>query len=512
MNKDQFLRTIRCTDGEKFRIDNVIISTPQGDLRGAGTLLAKTGRFILDVALGESQAIGVPAMPTGIVCRNDFWRLQGLIENDLEFYVRELPPASQYRGPADKPTLTFSTSVVELAPSGLDILTSREITEMFDALRDGRSDVPVVSQGNAPAELRAAVGANPTAEAEHQLVTVSFDAVLQNFDLIAHNGGTQIVERNDFLGETVRSDLDTFHGDVSEWRFGLINKDRDLHVHLRSKPEYRSTGERHDWLLFRAFLDSLAFTHGQHAWPLVVEHRRDGKLVMHRVQLNDSVARTPHGPFSEKLWFNAQVGTLKWDFAEALQKAYAFFAHDTTVTGDITELLYLFREAGTAAVPGRIRLLTLCSLFESLLRVIHQDRIALTANADAQTFEAARQWLCAELEAKIAAEGSSSAYERLFAIVKGAEAVHMRQRYQSVADYLQLNPPDEWAAIFALWQRARNPVSHHLAKNDASDKSTKEQFIAESRIAGAINCIILKLMGYSGFARRSTFENRYAVI
>jgi hypothetical protein len=36
--------------------------------------------------------------------------------------------------------------------------------------------------------------------------------------------------------------------------------------------------------------------------------------------------------------------------------------------------------------------------------------------------------------------------------------------------------------------------------------------LAESRIAGAINCMILKLMNYSGYARLSVYEDKYAQI
>jgi len=51
-----------------------------------------------------------------------------------------------------------------------------------------------------------------------------------------------------------------------------------------------------------------------------------------------------------------------------------------------------------------------------------------------------------------------------------------------------------------------------MSKANESDESYEEDLLAESRIAGAINCMILKLMNYSGYVRRSAFEAKYAQI
>ena len=60
--------------------------------------------------------------------------------------------------------------------------------------------------------------------------------------------------------------------------------------------------------------------------------------------------------------------------------------------------------------------------------------------------------------------------------------------------------------------RFRNPMGHRMAKGDKSEDSIKEGLIAQSRIAGALNCIILRLMKYSGYVRLSVYEDKYGQI
>ena len=159
------------------------------------------------------------------------------------------------------------------------------------------------------------------------------------------------------------------------WDYGLVEREGDLHVHFLSKPEHQSLGEEHDWQLFHALLQAVAFTHARHAWPFSVEYRRDGKLLAERIQLNDGVANSPHTPFTERLAFNNLTQSAPWKFEKALQDAFEFFSCDTKLGRESENLLFILREATNRGVPKRISLLSLCSLLESLVRVIYKERI-----------------------------------------------------------------------------------------------------------------------------------------
>ena len=129
-----------------------------------------------------------------------------------------------------------------------------------------------------------------------------------HFKLIERNGGTETKRKNDFLGVSSQSTLDTFHGQMAAREYGLVERDGDPHVHLLSKPEHRSKGEDQDWKLFRA-LNALPLR--PTCPPFSVEHRRD--VLHHRPSssLHEDVADSPHAPFSEPA-FNNLTKPLTW--------------------------------------------------------------------------------------------------------------------------------------------------------------------------------------------------------
>lgn len=512
MNKQQFLQAIRC-DGDKFRADKILIDTGKDKLRGNGVIRVSNGRFLIEVTLEDT--VKAPGLPNGIHGRSDFWAISGIIEDEIRFLARGLPHGLSGRlGGETRVTLKFSTNQMQLVPAGTDCMTHREISEMLSGLNaqaqspsTNAPDVESASQSRTDA-----TSVQPSVHPEAGVVRVSFDAILPDFKLITQNSGTHIVETNSFLGERSRSTRDTFQGEVQEWYFGLIQKDRDLHVHLRSKPDYRSEGEAQDQRLFQAFLDALAFTHGQHAWPFHVEHRRDGKLVHDLVQLHKTVARTAHAPFSERLAFNATVGQLSWDYQGVLQTVYAFFRAESKLSRETAQLLYLCREAGSANVPYPITLLSLCNLLESLVQAIYAERVKPQKLSETAAFEAAKRQVCDELKLKVSQQTDPTGFERILRILTNAEATDARMKFESVIGYLGLKPEDEWKQLFKLWTGCRNPLTHRMAENDDSEQSVKNDMAAESNIAGAINCMVLKLMGYAGHVQRSTFEDKYVVI
>ncbi len=487
MKKQDFVKAVR-QGGAKFRADNMVITTDAGQLQGKGLLEVADGRFKLHVTLDEGCK--APEVPQGIRVQREFWNVQGKIEDEIGFSLRSLPNnvSQNYTfGQPSKSSLDFTADHIELAAIGFDNLTSKQVFE----LQQQATGQPVAAGVEAPP----------------QNTKVVFHAVLPHFKLIERNGGTETKRKNDFLGVSSQSTLDTFHGQMAAWEYGLVERDGDLHVHLLSKPEHRSKGEDQDWKLFRAFLNALAFTHAQHAWPFSVEHRRDGKLITDRVHLHEDVADSPHAPFSEAPAFNNLTKPLTWSFGGALEHAYTFFSGDTLLAREVEKLLYIFREATGRGIPKRIALLSLCSLFESLVRAVHEEQVAPKNAAATVEFQRVKNEVCEELR-----KWGQPAHERLVSILKPAEPVNNRMRYEAVIEHLGLKPQAYWQELYGLWNKFRNPMSHRMAKEDKCEESIKDELIAESRISGAINCMILKLMNYSGYVRLSAYDDKYGQI
>ena len=329
-----------------------------------------------------------------------------------------------------------------------------------------------------------------------------FTAILPNFKLIDKNGGTKFSEENDFLGADGHSALDTFSGALSGWTFGLIQRGPDLHVHFRSASEDPQRDNERDWRHFQAFLDTLAFLHGQHAWPLVVEHRCDTRLILDRMQMVGLIHRIPHTSFSETLAHNAKLGRLQWNFGTPINKLYEFLTSEKAGVDEARHAMYLLREACADGVPSRIRLLSLCSLLESLVRSIYAPTVATADSNDVKAFEATRATLCAHLQKGTDAE------KRISRILKSMDAVNIKMRFEAVWTQLAISWPSEWEPMFKTWSRFRNPLSHRLSA-DSSSQAVNDNLVAESRLAGAINCVLLRLAGYVGVVRLSTVESRY---
>jgi hypothetical protein len=293
----------------------------------------------------------------------------------------------------------------------------------------------------------------------------------------------------------------------------LIQRGKDAHLYLRSCPTYESADENEDLQKFRAFLDAVAFIHGQHAWPFLLEQRRDGRLIKDRIQLNGNVASTPYAPFDDKLHFNAKLGNVDWNVRKALEIAYLFFASDSKLAKEAVELLFQFREATKPGVPARISLLTLCSLLESLVRAIYEERIEPLDASATSDFEAAKREICQELKLRATqVPEHSKAYSRLQRILAESRSVNFRMIYDSVIAHLGFQSAERWEGIYKLWSSYRNPLSHRITGRGGDDSSGKADSIAESNIAGAINCILLKAIGYTGLALSSVYGEEYVRI
>src|SRR5665213_819707 len=366
MNKKDFLKAIR-QDGATFRADKITIDTRNGKISGKGTVRISNNRFLFDVTIDEPA--NVPIITTGIFGRSQFWIVSGRIEDNIEFHFEGVPSGyTDHYGHHSWKVMHFSSSIMDLDPCGWDQLTIpeqksvlKEITEK--TLLEPGQPLKTVSEDDIS-----------TMRTETNAVDVWFEARLLDFKLIAFNGQTTITVTNAFLGSTLPSVAsDTFHGEFQDWKFGLIQREKDLEIYFRSKVGYKSQSDESDQKLFRAFLDAVAFAHGQHCWPFLMEHRRDGKLIQDRIHLTSDVAQTAHTPFTQAFVFNEHVTKSQWQFSNPLEKAYIFFSTDSKLSRQVARLLYLFREATKSGVPKDVVLLILCSLFESLLHAAYDE-------------------------------------------------------------------------------------------------------------------------------------------
>src|SRR5579871_887539 len=139
MNTEEFKSAIK-EGGRRFRTDNITIDTGERTFSGRGMLFESDGRFWVDVTYDSTE--NIPGIPSGIKDRSEFWKVSGLIENQIEFRLEGLPSRTQENfGPHRWKMQGISSCSIDLIPSGWDTLTTaelahahRETTKPKDAL------------------------------------------------------------------------------------------------------------------------------------------------------------------------------------------------------------------------------------------------------------------------------------------------------------------------------------------------------------------------------------------
>ncbi|SRR6266498_3083333 len=471
MTTDEFAALARSGSG-KVRVTNVLLHAEGKKVRGHGLLEITPTQLGLRLEVNRKTAM--PRSQKNIWGPKDFWSLSGTIEGDLRFTCDRVSPAGRTdrvkTGKAAQTTQVLHLSHVELQIAGWDNLTD--------------------------AQKRKAVGLAAVKRAKFP--SVIFEAVLVGCPRVFVNAGTDTTIKNDFLGKSTSSSADTFIDRAKDYDFALINEGDDLRVHLRSKQGFRSTSEEDDLRRFRALLDAVGFTHGVHAWPFRILHWRDGQTVLDQIHAPQRVPTSPHAPFQYGVGLTPgrnKRGTRN----SPVRIAARFFETQTEISPKVSRLLFFSRSSTAEKVDLRIRTLPLCSLFEGVVNLLF-DHLKLEDELRAKDpqFDAyirCRDRLCSRLK-KFAAK-TNLALQRLAGSVEHATAFRTKDKFRALCRHFGLNQK-EMDRHFESWAKRRNPLSH------GEWDSPTEEFIHQSRIAGAINILILKLMGYSGRVRAVT--------
>ncbi len=464
MDTSDYIKAARLGNG-KYRISNVHIrNTGADDLDGEGTIEFSKNGFISKISI-KSPNVKIP-MLTGSITRSFFWEIKGVIDDRLEFCFHGVPSVRTTSMSVERESLLiliFHFNRLDLFPDDLE--------------RKRHQTVVSELEQKSPPEVR-------------------FEAIILNFRILALNGGTDFTEKNAFYGERGRQCLDTFSGEVPQWRYGLVQRGDDMHVYFYSKSEYLSRGIEFDKRYFEAFLRVIAFTHGQHTWPFSFRYAHDWQVIVEHIQLGNDNLRTRYEPF-------LSLNSTLWP--AAVQKVYLFFLVETTLVEEVTELLFLFREATSPGMPKRLGLLNLCILLESLVCAIYSEKTKVDFQIQEANFNDQKTKAIECIENIRNAENSLN-LSRIIAILRTTSYMNTRSQFEAVIKGIGFDWNEKWTTFYSEWSSARNPIAHRLAGGIMTEDSIRNSSIIESKIAGALNSIVLKLMGYSGAVHPSPFE------
>lgn len=488
MTADEFVKIVR-KGAEKLRVDKIVLDIGERKISGKGMLRISREEIELDMILDAEET--PPPKRYGVFTKSDYWKLSGLIEDCLPFtcdYVSNGKESFFSGSGVRKVTLTFDLNPIDLVPTGWDAMTREERAHAWNEIH---------RQSGHPEQT--------SAQSQEEKGSVYFYAQVIDYSIPTQLcKGTNVITVNPYLGERPSGRLDTLMGEIEGYEFALIKDDNseDVHVHLESKREFKSPSEELDWKKFYALMKALAFTLGVHAWPYRVQYWRDGRKIADRVTPTRRLAKTVHVPFRLE----------NFNFQDVVKKATAFFELDSVLSEEVAEILFLFREAADyESVHGGVTVLATCVLFESLVNQLFKElKLAEKAPAEVpelESFEKAKTEIRSHIQGQVAAKGKG--YERMLKVVGAAQPFTVRERFQAIASHFGLQWPEDMEVIFRTWQSARDPLVHGKRRANLTETELKDLMLAESRIAGGINILVLKLMGYSGRMSASAFEEKY---
>jgi hypothetical protein len=202
------------------------------------------------------------------------------------------------------------------------------------------------------------------------------------------------------------------------------------------------------------------------------------------------------------------------EFPRHGKKITKFFETESPLSEEVAYLLFLFRQAGTKGVHRDITTVTLCVLFENLVRHIFRElkleEKARKENPLFDSFEHAKGKFIQQMDQQLIA--NDIGYKRVHDVVQSAEIFNAKYMLQAIVTHFGLQWKNDMELVFKTWQQARHPSVHHSEYATRSEDDLKQVNLAESRIAGAINILLLKLFGYSGYMRHSAYEGGYRQI
>lgn len=444
-------------------VSQLVIISDQGDFDGFGKLRRDGDGIVLEVTLEGNKEL--PAVG-GIITREKFWKIGGIIENQVPFWGTSVP---QQHTTQQIPFLVYGAQF------------------SFDRIHH------LKAEGSIREAVMLAASAQPPESPMHGRGRA--DAYFTNYKMVWREEMTITVEQNPFLGESSHTERNTLCGEVGDYEYGLVQRGPDCGLHLRLKKDAMATAAEITQMA-QAFYRALAFVHGRHTWPqwerIDGPEGRFSEYATGPRAFSDNI----HIPISER---TCQHGS---DAKAFISKAVECFLRQDAFSKAFDDYLFLTREAAARDTPKHVGTLGICAVFEGFVGFLHKEFCGENEALKDVEFEEAKAVLIEFAKQRVGGP-DATAWMRFVGLLHSARALRPADKFEQLVAHFRL-PAEKMKPALDAWKAHRHPLAHGASADDPMD-----QMLATSQIAGAINVLAAAALGYTGVMILSRIDDKF---
>jgi hypothetical protein len=289
---------------------------------------------------------------------DDHLKLEGKINGETFFRCSDIfPPVESFSSSGGTSRVKCYSKRLEIVPEGSDLETTDQIREAL-----GEPPVDPVKPKSFSAHL-----------------------VYDGPKLIQKGSRTTVTTQNDFLGEATASSMDTHSLAGDGWEAAMIQKDSEVHLHLRATQQTLITSGKDLAELIECINIAVGFVLGCNPWACYREIRFDHIVFERWLSPHFMLSTTFMVPVSAAM--NAHFRSDPKNEVHAIIAAIAdgLRRFDSETREKLAVLLWHFRGATHKELPSSLKLLTHCAVLDGLIKLIAGYR---SHNEDAPTTKA----------------------------------------------------------------------------------------------------------------------------
>jgi len=219
-------------------------------------------------------------------------------------------------------------------------------------------------------EVRQLIG-EPSKEKDNARKSFNAHLIYHGPKLKMRDAGTEVVTKNDFLGEAASSTADTHQFESDIWEGALIQQELELHLHLRSREELDVDLSSQQIIdLVDQANQSVGFVLGFQPWPAYREVRIDHEVFERWLSPRFDLPTTYLAPISEGMWMHFREDRQNPIHAIIPTIAEGLGRLPKEDSKKLTTLLWHFRSGDSRDLPSSTRLLILCAVLDGLTKLI----------------------------------------------------------------------------------------------------------------------------------------------